>query len=93
MNKVLRVEWTEKRRTEEPFLIIAEKSSEGWSFSQRSSWELGWYPVPETDDRRRSARIRLAESLLLTQRTAASKNGEHRTQQPHVEPSLQSEAA
>ena len=49
------VRWSEIRRDDyqghslEMFYIIAEKTSTGWEFYERSSWELCWYLIPSTE--------------------------------------------
>lgn len=39
---VKQIEWTEVRLTE-TFRIIAEKGRRGWSFYEKSVWEVRWY--------------------------------------------------
>ena len=44
--------WSEIRDDEgikEMFYLLAEKASTEWTFFERSSWELRWYPVNPTE--------------------------------------------
>jgi hypothetical protein len=54
MKNQVRVEWSETRNAGTPynehFLIISELTSNGWKFSERSSWETKWHPVTATED-------------------------------------------
>lgn len=38
------IEWAEVRLTE-TFRIIAEKSRSGWSFYEKSVWEVRWHAI------------------------------------------------
>ena len=43
--------WSEIREEEgdkEMFYLLAEKGSTEWTFFERSSWELRWYPISST---------------------------------------------
>lgn len=52
MEKGHRVMWSEMRDMDgsvECFYVIAEGTTEGWHFFERSCYELRWYPVPFHD--------------------------------------------
>lgn len=59
-----RVEWTELRR-DESFLIVAEKTPTGWAISDKSIWEVRWYPLAPTREL-----VQKAEKLAFLGRTS-----------------------
>ena len=56
---IKRVEWIEKREFYEIFFIIAEKEGTKWSFFERSTFEVRWFPIEATP-----LRIERAEKIL-----------------------------
>jgi hypothetical protein len=54
MENDMRVRWAEIRNDDndrghlELYYILAEQISTEWTFYERSSWELRWYPIPST---------------------------------------------
>jgi hypothetical protein len=58
MDDCVRVEWEEGREGE-LYFVIALKACGVWSFFDRSTWELCWYPTPST-----RALIQRAESAV-----------------------------
>jgi hypothetical protein len=47
----MRVEWSELRRSEGYFCIIAEWNGSEWEFWERDSWEVRWYAIAATEER------------------------------------------
>ncbi len=49
---ITRVQWQEMRRVpgggREIFLVIAERKPGQWTFVERSTWEIFWYPLRST---------------------------------------------
>ena len=45
-----RIEWTELRDGE-LYFVVAESSGADWEFSERSSWETRYFPLPATGPR------------------------------------------
>jgi hypothetical protein len=48
-NKFIWSEMRDEDGSKEIFYLLAEKSSNGWKFFERSSWELRWYAVTATE--------------------------------------------
>jgi hypothetical protein len=46
----MRVEWNEIRGSDTVF-VIAEYSMEGWTFFERSTWEVAWSRAAASADR------------------------------------------
>lgn len=46
----MRLEWSEVRDGDTVF-VIAEPTSDGWIFFERSTWEVTWWPASATADR------------------------------------------
>jgi hypothetical protein len=44
---VTRIEWSEVR-DDEPIQVIADLTSKGWEFWEKSGWEARWYPMAIT---------------------------------------------
>ena len=58
----MRVEWTEPREYE-PFRIIADQTANGWEFSEKSCWEVRWYPMESTASLVAKANVLAAAAL------------------------------
>jgi hypothetical protein len=54
----MRVEWNEIRNSDVVF-VIAEYTSEGWEFFERSTWEVTWSRVATSSERVMRADARL----------------------------------
>ena len=48
-NQIIWSEIREEDGDREMFYVLAEKLASGWTFFERSVWELRWYPLASTD--------------------------------------------
>jgi hypothetical protein len=72
IKQTARVEWSEVRRDQGSFLVIAEWNGIEWEFWDRDSWEVQWYPLASRPDLIAKAEALLKESGMAGARKAAA---------------------